>query len=414
MNMEAIALPEELSHLTARITDIDSHEMLPAQEWMRLFGPAVKPITDYYAEHGESEHEDKNAVNVPDYPGDILPIDLDIVNVKGVRAPGAVDVTRRVEVMKAMGIGRQLMYPSYPAVPAMRLYAHADDPSFMPYQKDNRLEAAKELIDIHNEGLIASAAISDMIRPVPILYGSTPDEIIARAEYFISKGIKAVWLFPAGELPGDRSPAHSDLDPLWKLCAEADCAITVHVAGDGNFLATDRWQDAEVFSGYVRHVELVRSPWFLATLHLASENMLTTMVLGGVFERHPNLRFGVIECGSFWLGPLMERLDMWYGLQNNLGGFQGSDERSEPYRLEREPSFYMRRNVRVTPFVFENIAEQIQRYPGIEDMLCYSSDYPHSEGGKDATRRFFQTLKGMDEKILEKFFVTNGEFLLPD
>ena len=75
-------------------------------------GPAVKPITDYYAEHGESEHEDKNAVNVPDYPGDILPIDLDIVNVKGVRAPGAVDVheyeRRRGEGTDAVGHGRHL------------------------------------------------------------------------------------------------------------------------------------------------------------------------------------------------------------------------------------------------------------------------------------------------------------------
>jgi predicted TIM-barrel fold metal-dependent hydrolase len=412
--MEAIALPDELGALSARITDIDSHEMLPAQEWVRLFGPALEPIAEYYKEHGEPETEDKNAVNIPDYAGDVLPINKDIVNIKGVRAPGAVDVARRVEVMKAMGIRRQLMYPSYPAVPALRLYANAADPSFMSFQQGDRLKAAMELIDIHNEGLIEAANISDMIRPVPVLYGNTPEEIIERAKYFISKGIKAVWLFPAGELPGDRSPAHADLDPLWKLCEEADCAITVHVAGDGNFLATERWQDAEVFAGYVRHVELVRSPWFLATLHLASENMLTTMVLGGVFERFPKLRFGVIECGSFWLGPLMERLDMWYGLQNNLGGFQGSEDRPEPYRLAEKPSYYMRRNVRVTPFVFEDIAEQIRRYSGIEDIICYSSDYPHSEGGKDATRKFYETLKLMSEEIREKFFVTNGSWLLPD
>jgi predicted TIM-barrel fold metal-dependent hydrolase len=411
--MRALALSEDVRPFAERITDIDSHEMLPAQEWVRLFGDDVREIANYYIVHGEGEDEDRNAVNVPDYAGDVLPVDESIVNFKGVRAPGAVNIARRLEVMRAMGVRRQLMFPSYPAVPAMRLYANASDPTFMPFAHGDRLAAAKRLIDIHNEGLVNAAAVSDKIRPVPILYGDSPAEIIERAERFILRGIKAVWLFPAGELPGGRSPAHSDLDPLWNLCAKANCAVTVHVAGDGNFLATDRWQDAEVFSGYVRHVELVRSPWFLATIHLAAENMLTVMVLGGVFERHPALRVGAIECGSFWIGPLMERLDMWHSLSNNLGGFKGSEERRTPFRLPREPSFYFKRNIRVTPFVFEDVAGQIRRY-GLEEILCYSSDYPHAEGGKNAALKFYENVSPLGPKTTEKFFVTNGEWLLPD
>ena len=36
------------------------------------------------------------------------------------------------------------------------------------------------------------------------------------------------------------------------------------------------------------------------------------MVIGGVFERHPRLRMGIIECGATWLGPLVERIEMFW------------------------------------------------------------------------------------------------------
>ena len=45
-------------------------------------------------------------------------------------------------------------------------------------------------------------------------------------------------------------------------------------------------------------------------MHFAPENYVAAMVLGGVFERHPHLRFGVIELSASWIGPLAERLDM--------------------------------------------------------------------------------------------------------
>jgi hypothetical protein len=39
------------------------------------------------------------------------------------------------------------------------------------------------------------------------------------------------------------------------------------------------------------------------TLHYAPENFVAAMALGGVFERHPNVRFGVIELSATWVGP---------------------------------------------------------------------------------------------------------------
>src|SRR3546814_1432134 len=75
------------------------------------------------------------------------------------------------------------------------------------------------------------------------------------------------------------------------------------------------------------------------------------MVLDGVFERHPDLRCGVIEMGASWVPSLMRRLD--YAAK--------SFARTEPMlgELSMKPSEYVRRQVRVTPFPGEDVAELI-------------------------------------------------------
>jgi len=192
--------------------------------------------------------------------------------------------------MKAMGIRRQLMYPSNPAVYAMFLYRYADNLKMLTFAKgtpDERRTTAFKIMDMHNELLVSAANISDMLRPVPLLFGETPEQITTRAKAFVKKGVRAVWLFPFGELPGGKSPAHPDFDPLYAFLAESNTALILHIAGEGNFLRSEAWDKAPAFDGHIRHIEFSRSPWFTAKMHLEVDNFLTIMVMGGVFDRHP-------------------------------------------------------------------------------------------------------------------------------
>jgi predicted TIM-barrel fold metal-dependent hydrolase len=301
------------------------------------------------------------------------------------------------------------MFPSFLGGFAMNLYKDAPDTSFMAAITGDRLAKAKRYIEIYNDWAIQSAAISDRVRPVAVVFGETPKAMYDRAKHLLDNGIRAVWIFPAGELPGGKSPAHPDHDPLWAMLAEADCAVTVHISGAGNYLRESGWNDAPAFEGHIQHIEISRDPWFLATLHHPFENFLTVMVLGGVFDRHPRLRFGVIELTSYWVGPLIRRLDLWYNSGNSVNNPMGS----KAYRLPEPPSFYFKRNVRVTPFVFEDVAKDITQY-GLEDILCFSTDYPHVEGGKNCLQTFYDKVAPLGDEITEKFFVSNGEWLLPD
>ncbi len=79
-----------------------------------------------------------------------------------------------------------------------------------------------------------------------------------------------------------------------------------------------------------------------------------------------------------------------------------------------KPSQYINRNVRVTPFnEFEPVRRDFERYPHLSDTYCYSTDYPHVEGGKDSKRLMHEQVAALGEEIVAKFFVTNAELIIP-
>jgi len=401
---EPIVMPQELRNLAGRILDADSHEMMPIQEWTRHFGDEMQPFVDAWIDTGENDSNDIMHPYLRDYEGDTVPVGADLMKLKGARAPGATDIKRRLEVMDAMGVKQQLMFPTAILWPVMMML---DDTMFAQVAPDNRRATIKARIHRYNEWGIEAARISPRIRPVLPLIGDTPEEIIENARHLIDNGIRTLWLL-SGMLPGGRSPAHTDLDPLWAMMAERKCVATLHLAAEGKFFETREWGNAPAFDGYRALTEVHTDPWSTSTWHLPSQNFLTVMVTGGVFERHPDLRFAVVEVGAWWIGPLMELLDLNYKqFSNTFPGAKAGD------RLPHEPSYYMRKNVKVTPFYFEDIKMYFERH-NLSDMLCFSTDYPHIEGGKNGFLDMYEKVKGFGPEVVEKFFVKNAEFLFPD
>ena len=165
-------------------------------------------------------------------------------------------------------------------------------------------------------------------------------------------------------------------------------------------------RNAPVFSGFRLLSEFSVDPRSLSVNYLTTQNFLTTMVVGGVFERHPALRFGVIETGGYWVGPACEQMDMWYEHSTSFG-----TEKS--FRLPRRPSDYVRRNVRVSCFDFEPVDTYIRRY-GLEDVLCFATDYPAHRRRHEPRGQMAVATGPARPDVVRKFFVTNGRWLLPD
>jgi hypothetical protein len=398
-------IPDSLKAYTGQMFDIDTHEMTPAEVWVREFGDDVRDIAEAFMNVPKFTPEVDSSI--PGYAGDNTEITPETVwRMKGCLAPGATDLKRRLEIMDRTGIKRQLLFPSGVAIYGSWLANWPSEYGFLASFKGDRTAWAYRLWEAHNRYCVRVAKISERIRPVAVLYGDSPKEIIDKARRLIADGVRAFWLF-SSRPPGGVSPAHNDLDPLWKLISDAECTASLHVGSDGNFVKTTCWAKAAAFEGYKLGTEFDLSPWHTSTNHLASQNFLGTCVVGGVFERHPTLRFGVIELGAYWVGHLAETLDLWHKNNSQFGSVKTN-------RLPAMPSSYINRNVRVTPFDFEPADQYFERYPYLSDIYCYSSDYPHLEGGRETMHRFAAKIERLGSEIKEKFFVKNGQYLLPN
>lgn len=404
--MEHVDLPVQLAHLSGKLIDIDSHEMMPAQVWVQECGDIAAPLAEAWLSMGMSSNTDINHPNVPGYVRDEAAIDpATIWQAKGSGAPGATDVARREAVMDAMGIERQLMFPTGVGMYGVFMATLDDNYGYLKgLDVPDRREYGIALIDAYNRWGMRVANVSDRVRPALPLLADSVDGLLVKTREMIAGGIKAVWL-PADRLPGGTSPAHRDLDEFWELLASNNVAACLHVGAESHIYGTDGWDKAEAFEGFRLFAEFKIDPWSRANGHITAQNFLATTILGGVFERFPTLRFGIIELGAYWIGQICEIMDLWF---NNTGGLKGS---GHCYRLPRKPSDYVKRNVRVSPYDFEEIDLYIRRY-GLEDVLCFASDYPHVEGGRDPAAKFYDRLAPLGDEVVEKFFALNGRLLV--
>jgi predicted TIM-barrel fold metal-dependent hydrolase len=306
-----------------------------------------------------------------------------------------------------MGVNRQLIFSTFSLI---GLSMSCSSLSFIEHAW-GKLPDGLTLEDIRPLGRMITSAWNDFaiehqkidplrLQMVAIVHTEDLNDMMSECERLLAGGVRAFWI-PSSVPPGGKSPADRALDPFWSLCEEANATVHIHL-GFEDFLRTYTWCDIPEF-GVDTGNEFVVDPWSLSTQHMAIENYLSTITLGGVFERHPNLRFGAIECGAAWVGPMAENLDKWATVfKRRMDGI-----------LTMPPSEYLSRNLRATPYWFEPVATYVDRY-GLDEVYVYGSDYPHVEGGADQINVFAESVGPGGDDFMEKFFVTNAEWIMPN
>jgi predicted TIM-barrel fold metal-dependent hydrolase len=402
MRPNLAAIPPALHPWVGEIIDADGHEYTPVRHWVEQFGAVAR---DFAA-----------AVDNPNFPiaqavdHDDTAITPDSVwKTKLIRAPGAFDMRRRLEVMDYTGVHRQLIFPGSVGLYAAAFYYRCEQfPDLFKSIQGDRKGYARKLITAHNDFCLRTARQSDRLRCVGIALADDVPALTAEVKRLLDGGVRAIWM-PSASPPGGKSPAHPDLDPLYAMLAAEDAPLLAHVGADFDFLKTTVWRDAPAFQGFKVGEEFDMDPWTMSTVQLPVRNFLATLVLGGVFERHPGLRFGTCEVMGHWVGPLAQHLDFLHANQHKftLGNTKGG----LPIRMK--PSDYIRRNMRAALFDIEPADTYIQQF-GMPEIYCYSSDYPHLEGGKAPMHDLSARLERLGPQILRQVFVENGRWLLPD
>jgi predicted TIM-barrel fold metal-dependent hydrolase len=166
---------------------------------------------------------------------------------------------------------------------------------------------------------------------------------------------KAIFLAP-GTI--NRRPWHDrHYDPLWAECERLNVPICFHGGGQ-NFLKPD-------FSLEVLDKLMM---WHTFSQPLGIMTVLVSLTAGGVFERFPTLRAGLLEGNCSWAPWLLYRLDEHYEW---LGGFEAPD-------LRMKPSEYFLRNCFLAVEADEETVGQYVQTFG-DDNLVFSTDYPHAD-----------------------------------
>jgi predicted TIM-barrel fold metal-dependent hydrolase len=129
---------------------------------------------------------------------------------------------------------------------------------------------------------------------------------------------------------------------------------------------------------------------------------LTSLVTEGVFAKFPNLTVVLLESGWTWLPAHLWRLDkFWKGV------------RMEVPWVDRPPSEIVRERVRLTLQPVDGPADPAQlgrllEHMGSEDMLLFSTDYPHWQFDGDRALP-----EGLPAGLARKMMVDNPRATYP-
>ncbi len=129
---------------------------------------------------------------------------------------------------------------------------------------------------------------------------------LATARDAIKLGCKAL-LIPS-RCPRGHSPSHVGFEPLWALAQEAGLPIVFHVGGEEK-LAPDYFNNGlprvKDFHG---GEENFTSLSFMPIPH-SVQLTVAALIIDGVFDRYPRLKFGAIELGASWVPSWMRFMD---------------------------------------------------------------------------------------------------------
>ena len=208
------------------------------------------------------------------------------------------------------------------------------------------------------------------------------DDAVRDAVWIKEHGLRGGVLLPniAPDVKWVKPLYHPDHDPFWKVCEDLEIPVNVH-SGTGS----PDYGDFP-FSGLLQALEI---PFY-------SQRPLVQLMVSGVFERFPRLRFVVTELGASWVPDVLGMLDLFMGAvrQGQLGEFR-YEEGGAPTKTATE---YFAQSCWIGASMPSAKDVAVRDTIGV-DKFMWGSDYPHDEGSyPDTTRAVRRAFRDVDHR----------------
>lgn len=341
-----------------RVADSDMHIMEPADLWQRYMEPAYA----HAAPIGLSEMTRDMRVRVKNHtmlrmgrvspnPGGATAWSADQDNAYAAAEARNWDAVSQLQAMDDEGLDLAVLFPS------RGLFVLGLDSVRQVGQDGLEDEYAAAIARAYNNWL-ADFCAEDPTR----LFGAgllaphnprlAADEVTRCVEEL---GFKTVFMHPGCV---DRRPWHDRAyDPIWAECERLGVPVCFHGGGQ-TYLKPD--YALEVFDKLMM--------WHVFNQPLGIMTVVTSLTSGGVLQRHPDLKVGLLEGNCGWAPWLMQRLDEhweWVGVMDAPD-------------LEKAPSEYFRSNCYVSVEADEDTVKYYVDWFG-DDNVVFSTDYPHGD-----------------------------------
>jgi predicted TIM-barrel fold metal-dependent hydrolase len=273
---------------------------------------------------------------------------------------------RRLADMEADGWVAEVVFPNTipPFFPTGAVVARPPAPD----EYEHRLAG----IRAHNRWLAEwCASHAERRAGIGQIFLNDVDDAIADVRWCHANGLRGGVLVPP--VPDDMKhlePLYScAYDRLWAVCEDLGVVLNTHSGGAG-------------MPDYGSH-PAAGQVW-IAETSFYSRRPLTHMLISGVFERFPDLRFVVTETGCSWIPAVLAQLDS-FADQIRATGRIGELKYQPDAVPSMKPSEYFARNCWVG-VSFPSPVEAATRYEIGVDRFMWGADYPHDESTFPNTR----------------------------
>ena len=196
------------------------------------------------------------------------------------------------------------------------------------------------------------------------------DDAVADARWIKERGLRGGILLPniAPDVKWVKPLYDPYYDPLWEVCQDLEIPVNLH-SGTGN----------PDYGKYPISMIL-----YINEVGFYTQRPLVQLILSGVFDRFPRLKFVITELGCAWIPDLLKRLDVTMD-QIRGTGETGEIKYGDGLLPPRSATEYFHQNCYVGASM-PGPADVAARHEIGLDRFMWGSDYPHDEGTHPYTR----------------------------
>ena len=162
-------------------------------------------------------------------------------------------------------------------------------------------------------------------------------------------------------------------DPLWEVCQDLEVPVNVH-SGTGN----------PDYGPYPTSMLL-----YINEVVFYTQRPFVQLVLAGVFQRFPRLRFVMTEAGCSWVPPMLQQLDRTIDMIRSGASGEIRYSKDQTVQLNATECFHQNVWMGVSN---PGPADVAARHEIGLDKFMWGSDYPHDEGTYPYTREHLRAL----------------------